>query len=84
MAENGDRNEMTTDLNKLEAETNQVIVALAAIVSVKTVAGFERVNFSLAACEAAAAITGCDVTFCKMLNRQFRDAAAAMVFARAA
>jgi len=68
----------------LEAETNQVIIALAAVVAVKTVSGFEAVNFSLAACEAAAEITGCDPTFCKMLNRQFRNDAVAVMFARAA
>ncbi len=72
-------------MNKnIEAEAMQVLIALEAIVSAKNELSFIEVDYSVEACEAAAQISGCDATFCKMLNRQFREDAAALMMGRAA
>jgi hypothetical protein len=67
-----------------QAEVNTAIAAISAYAQGKITAGFGEINYSLAACECAAEITGADVTFCKMLNREFRNVAAKMIMERAA
>lgn len=68
----------------IEAETIQVLTALAAIASANHPLTFIETNYSIEACEAASAISGCDATFCKMLNKKFREDAAWMMMERAA
>lgn len=66
-----------------QAEVETAIATLTAIAQ-NSCAGFgdgyrtTGVNISIAACEAAAEITGANITFCKMLNHGFRAAAAQM------
>jgi hypothetical protein len=73
----------------LEIEVRQANAALVAIAEGKIRTGFgdgykqTGIDFSLNACDVAAQITGCDPTFCRMLNHEFRTKAAELMFDRA-
>lgn len=76
------------DAESLKAEVRQAVIALELIAKHGALSfgdGYRQVgvNFSLRACEMAAAITGADRTFCKMLNHKFRSDACDLMFNRA-
>ena len=63
----------------------EVDAAVAAIVAASngSLTDMPSVNYSIAACEAASAITGADLTLVKMFNRKFRTDAAALMLGKA-
>lgn len=71
-----------------KAEVQKAVATIAALSMGAPVGfgdGYKQLgtNISLAACDAAAEITGVSRTFCRMLNHKFRHDAAALMFARA-
>ena len=64
----------------------EVDAAVATIVAASSGAlqSMPNVDYSIASCEAASAITGADTTLAKMFNLKFRTDAAALMFERAA
>ena len=70
-------------MTNLQTKVTQAIAALDLFASSTSNGlsfgdGYKQVgiNFSIEVCEIAAAITGYDRTFCKMLNHKFRSDAA--------
>lgn len=67
-----------------EAEVATMIANLTAIASAPAAGwAFKYQDFSLAVCECAAEVGGFDVTFAKMFNKDFRNAACEMMMAKA-
>lgn len=77
---------MTEEQFKAQVET--MIANLQAIKSFSGASegsawALQQTDYPLAVCECAALLSGNDVTFAKMFNRDFREAALSMMFQRA-
>ena len=77
---------MTEQQFKAQVET--MIANLHAIKASTTTSegsawALQQTDYPLAVCECAALLSGNDVTFAKMFNRKFREAALSMMFGRA-
>lgn len=77
---------MTEQQFKAQVETmiaNLNAIKASSVTSEGSAWALQQTNYPLAVCECAALLSGNDVTFAKMFNREFRDAALQMMFGRA-